>query len=151
MEKKTDIRVQIAAPHSIFSRGLRTVLEAEGGFSVVGEAKNGKETIELAHAARPDALLLDVSVPHLMGMEVLQQLSSTPPDLNTVLLTESMNKSEVLEGLLLGARGVVSKQSSSQVLFKSIRAVTAGEIWVTRGLFSVALEMLRRQVHPLEP
>jgi two-component system, NarL family, response regulator LiaR len=143
MGKKPDIRVQIAAPHLIFSRGLRTVLEAEGGFKVVGEAKNGKEAIDLAKLAQPDALLLDVSVPGLMGLEVLQELPKTAPDLRTVLLTEAMNKSEIIEGLLLGARGIVSKESSSLVLFKSIRAVMAGEIWVARGVLSVALEMLR--------
>jgi DNA-binding NarL/FixJ family response regulator len=138
-----EIRIVIADDHSIFRDGLRKLLEAEGGFSVVGEATNGIEALDLVNQLRPDVLLLDISMPRLTGLEVLRRLSKETAPLRTILLTASVEKSEIIEALLLGAHGVVPKQSASRMLFKSIRTVMAGEFWVSRDMVSDLVETLR--------
>ena len=136
----------IAAPHSIFRTGLRRLLEGEGGFRVVGEAANGDDALHVVKDVRPDVLLLDLSVPWLMGVEVLRRLPKTTPVLHTVVLTESTDRSETVERLLFGAHGIVSKQSASDRLFKSIRTVMAGELWVSRDVLPGLVEAARRSV-----
>jgi len=138
-----EIRILIADDHSIFRDGVRKLLEAEGGFSVVGEATNGIEALDLVNQLRPDVLLLDISMPRLTGLEVLRRLSKETAPLRTILLTASVEKSEIIEALLLGAHGVVPKQSASRMLFKSIRTVMAGEFWVSRDMVSDLVETLR--------
>jgi len=138
-----EIRILIADDHSIFRDGVRKLLEAEGGFTVVGEATNGSEALDLVNQLQPDVLLLDISMPRLTGLEVLRRLSKQTAPLRTILLTASVEKSEIIEALLLGAHGVVPKQSASRMLFKSIRTVMAGEFWVSRDMVSDLVETLR--------
>ena len=143
MSLQQEIRILIADDHSIFRDGVRKLLEAEGGFTVVGEATNGSEALDLVNQLQPDVLLLDISMPRLTGLEVLRRLSNQPAPLRTILLTASVEKSEIIEALLLGAHGVVPKQSASRMLFKSIRTVMAGEFWVSRDMVSDLVETLR--------
>jgi DNA-binding NarL/FixJ family response regulator len=138
-----EIRILIADDHSIFRDGVRKLLEAEGGFTIVGEATNGTEALDLVNELRPDVLLLDISMPELTGLEVLRRLPKQTAPLRTILLTASVEKSEIIEALLLGAHGIVPKQSASRMLFKSIRTVMAGEFWVSRDLVSDLVETLR--------
>jgi len=111
---------------------------------VIGEATTGTEALDLVNDLRPDVLLLDISMPRLTGLEVLRRLSKqTTAPLRTILLTASVEKSEIIEALLLGAHGIVPKQSASRMLFKSIRTVMAGEFWVSRDMVSDLVETLR--------
>jgi DNA-binding NarL/FixJ family response regulator len=146
-----EIRILIADDHSIFRDGVRKLLEAEGGFSVIGEATNGDETLELVKDLKPDVLLLDISMPQRTGLEVLRRLSKGSGPMHTILLTASIEKSEIVEALLLGAHGVVPKQSASRMLFKSIRTVMAGEFWVSRDTVSDLVETLRGPSNPGMP
>ena len=143
MSLQQEIRILIADDHSIFRDGVRKLLEAEGGFTIVGEATNGTEALDLVIGLRPDVLLLDISMPELSGLEVLRRLPKQTAPLRTILLTASVEKSEIIEALLLGAHGIVPKQSASRMLFKSIRTVMAGEFWVSRDLVSDLVETLR--------
>jgi DNA-binding NarL/FixJ family response regulator len=138
-----EIRILIADDHSIFRDGVRKLLEAEGGFTIVGEATNGTEALNLVNELQPDVLLLDISMPQLTGLEVLRRLPKQTAPLRTILLTASVEKAEIIEALLLGAHGIVPKQSASRMLFKSIRTVMAGEFWVSRDLVSDLVETLR--------
>ncbi len=148
MSLQQEIRILIADDHSIFRDGVRKLLEAEGGFTVVGEATTGVEALELVSELRPDILLLDISMPRLTGLEVLRRLSKQTAPMRTILLTASVEKSEIIEALLLGAHGVVPKQSASRMLFKSIRTVMAGEFWVSRDMVSDLVETLRGPSSP---
>src|SRR5215831_3839141 len=129
----------------MFREAVGKLLEAQEEFRVVGEATTADEALELVTALRPDVLLLDNSMPPESGIGVLRNLATLSICTQTILLTTSFEKSEMLQALLLGARGVIPKQSTSGMLFKSIRSVMAGEFWVSRSTISVLVETLRSQ------
>ena len=126
------IRILIADDHGIFRDGLRRLLEAEPDLCVIGEAADGAEAVALVAQLRPDILLLDLAMPRVPGMEVLRELAAGKHPVRTILLTASVERPQILEALQLGARGVVHKESATQVLLKSIAAVMSGSYWVGR-------------------
>ncbi len=138
-----EIRVVIADDHAMFREALRDLLEREPDFRVVGEASNGREAIEIAAALKPDILLLDLIMPRLSGMEALRRLIHVSPEVRIILLVESPERSQIVEALKLGARGVVPKDTSAQLLFKSIHAVASGEYWVGHQNVSDLIDFLR--------
>ena len=124
------VRIVIADDHPIFRDGLRRLLEIEPGFSVVGEAADGREAVERVAALKPDVLLLDLAMPRVDGLETLRMLAAAGSEVRTVLLTASIEREESIEALQLGARGVVLKEAATQVLYGCIRAVVSGAYWV---------------------
>ena len=150
MNSRRQIRLVIADDHPIFRDGLRRLLEAEPDHKVLGEASDGAEAVKLARQLKPDILLLDLAMPkhpgkkHRTGMEVLRELSTPPnPTVRVILLTAAIEKSQIVEALQLGARGVVLKDSATQVLLKAIQTVMSGEYWVHRESVSNLVQYLR--------
>jgi two-component system, NarL family, nitrate/nitrite response regulator NarL len=126
------IRIVIADDHPIFRDGLRRLLEAEPDLRVVGEAADGAEAVALVSELKPDILLLDLAMPRVPGMDALRELAAGTQPVRTLLLTASVERPQIVEALQLGARGVVLKESATQVLLKSIAAVMSGSYWVGR-------------------
>jgi len=147
MEKRiSPVRIVIADDHPIFRDGLRRLLESEGDLKVVGEACDGLEAVKQANEIRPDILLLDQAMPHRTGLDALRELSvgaGGPTSVRIILLTAAVEKKQIVEALQLGARGVVMKDSATQLLLKSIHAVMAGEYWVGRESVSNLVQYLR--------
>lgn len=140
------IRIVIADDHPIFRDGLRRLLEAEPGLKVIGEACDGKEAVKLAIEMKPDILLLDLAMPRHTGLDALRDLSATTGatgPVRIILLTAAAEKKQIVEALQLGARGVVLKDSATQLLLKSIHAVMSGEYWVGRDSVSNLVQYLR--------
>jgi len=139
------IRIVIADDHPIFRDGLRRLLEAEPDLKVIGEACDGTEAVKLARQLRPDILLLDLAMPRQPGLEALRDLSTGPSSngVRVILLTAAAEKHQIVEALQLGARGVVLKDSATQLLLKSIHTVMSGEYWVGRESVSNLVQYLR--------
>ena len=138
------IRIVIADDHPIFRDGLRRLLESEDDMKVVGEACDGREAVKLATEIKPDILLLDLAMPHHTGLDALRDLNTSGAGaVRIILLTAAVEKKQVVEALQLGARGVVLKDSATQLLLKSIHAVMAGEYWVGRDSVSNLVQYLR--------
>jgi two-component system, NarL family, nitrate/nitrite response regulator NarL len=146
--KKSPIRIVIADDHPIFRDGLRRLLEAESGLKVIGEACDGAEAVKLARNLKPDIMLLDLSMPRMPGLEALKDLSTGTGanGVRVILLTAAAEKHQIVEALQLGARGVVLKDSATQLLLKSIHTVMAGEYWVGRESVSNLVQYLRSLV-----
>jgi len=147
-KKAHSVRIVIADDHPIFRDGLRRLLEAEPRFTVIGEACDGAEAVKLARQLKPDILLLDLAMPRHPGLEALREMSSNsgPHSVRIILLTAAAEKNQIVEALQLGARGVVLKDSATQLLLKSIDTVMAGEYWVGRESVSNLVQYLRTLV-----
>jgi DNA-binding NarL/FixJ family response regulator len=137
------IRIVIADDHALFRDGLRMLLESERGLEVVGEAADGEQAVKLARRHKPDILLLDWSMPRLGGLDVLQDLAALSESVRILVLTASIENRQILEALQRGARGVVLKESATEVLLKSIQAVFAGKYWIGRERVSDLVEAVR--------
>ncbi len=149
MDNRTSspIRIVIADDHPIFRDGLRRLLESESDLKVIGEAQDGAEAVKLARQLRPEILLLDLAMPRHPGLEALRELSSTSgSSVRVILLTAAAEKAQIVEALQLGARGVVLKDSATQLLLKAIHTVMAGEYWVGRESVSNLVQYLRTLV-----
>ena len=149
MDKRSQpVRIVIADDHPIFRDGLRRLLEAEPDLKVIGEASDGAEAVKMARQLKPDILLLDLAMPRMPGLEALREMSSgaTASSVRVILLTAAAEKKQIVEALQLGARGVVLKDSATQLLLKSIHTVMAGEYWVGRESVSNLVQYLRNLV-----
>ena len=141
------IRIVIADDHPIFRDGLRRLLDAEPGLKVIGEASDGNDAVKLARQLKPDVMLLDLAMPRQPGLEALRDLSIGGANgVKVILLTAAAEKHQIVEALQLGARGVVLKDSATQLLLKSIHTVMAGEYWVGREAVSNLVQYLRMQM-----
>ncbi len=147
MDRKQPIRIVIADDHPIFRDGLRRLLEAEPDLKVIGEARDGAEAVKLARQLKPDIMLLDLAMPKHPGLEALRELSTGGANsVRVILLTAAAEKPQIVEALQLGARGVVLKDSATQLLLKAIHTVMAGEYWVGRESVSNLVQYLRTLV-----
>jgi len=146
-KRSQNIRIVIADDHPIFRDGLRRLLEAEPGLKVIGEASDGNDAVKLARQLKPDVMLLDLAMPRQPGLEALRDLSTGGANgVKVILLTAAAEKHQIVEALQLGARGVVLKDSATQLLLKSIHTVMAGEYWVGREAVSNLVQYLRMQM-----
>lgn len=129
-DNKTPIRIVIADDHPIFRDGLRKLLSLVDDFEVVGEARDGREVLELIQAKQPDVLLLDLRMPGMDGLATLQKMQAVSTKTRVIVLTASDDKNEFVQAMRLGCAGIVLKQTATDLLYKSIRKVHAGEIWL---------------------
>ena len=126
----TKIRVMIADDHPIIREGLRKLLSLEADIDVVGEAADGREVLDKVGDLQPDVILLDLRMPNLDGFGALQTLKHINCKARVIVLTASEDKNEFVQAMKLGCSGIVLKQTSADLIVKSIRKVHSGEIWL---------------------
>jgi len=143
-ESSATVDIVISDDHAIFREGVRKLLEAEPGLRVVGEAVDGEETVRVVRQLNPHVLLLDLSLPKMTGLEALRELSKLRVRTRAIILTAAIEKEQVVEALQLGARGIVLKHSSLELLLKSIRCVNDGQYWVGQESVSDLIQAVRQ-------
>jgi len=121
--------VLLADDDPIVREVVRAKLSASAEFEVVGEADDGRVTIEQVEKLRPDVLLLDLLMPNLPGIEALRELSARGARSHTIVFSASVGPEQVVQALQLGARGILSKKSIAQ-LEPAMRSVLNGNYWV---------------------
>jgi DNA-binding NarL/FixJ family response regulator len=127
VKTKQAIRVLMADDHMIFRQGVRKLLEGEDDISIVGEAANGNECIAMMATLKPDILLLDINMPDKDGLAVLHEINFDSLPTQVIVLTASEDDRDAVQAMRRGARGIVLKQSASDLLVKSIRQVYSGK------------------------
>ena len=118
------------------------------GFDVVGEAGSGAETVQVVRSVNPDLLLLDLQMPRMSGLEALCDLAAghaTPP---TIVLAGAIERTQMLNAVRLGVRGLVPKESSTELLFEAIMFVLAGQYWLAPTLVTDLMESVRPLILP---
>lgn len=125
------IRILLADDHSIVRAGLRRLIEGSGDMQVVAEAEDGREAIEKTHETLPDVAVIDISMPGIDGLEVIQQLLGHYPKLPILVLTMHEEDQYVVRAIGSGARGYITKRSAAEQLLKAIRRVHAGGRYIS--------------------
>jgi len=157
-------RVVLADDECLFRASLRQLLavpppvikdvygvDVGPGFEVVGEASSGEETVSVIRAVRPDLLLLDLEMPRMSGLEALRELSTTDVSVRTILLAGAIEGSNILTAVDLGVRGLVLKDSTTELLFEAITSVIAGQYWLGQTLVTDLLELVRPLIQSSKP
>ena len=121
------IRVVIADDHNVVRKGIRDLLSDEDDITVVGEARNGQEAVDLALALRPDVVVMDIAMPELTGVEATRQLRAQAPGVRVLVLT-AYDDDPYIYGLLdAGATGYILKTAESSEIVRAVRATAAGQ------------------------
>lgn len=145
------IRVLVADDHSVVREGLRHVLAGVPELTLVGEAGTGPDAMALAAAARPDVVLLDLTMPGAGGLEVLRHLRTTLPDIRVLILSVHDDPEYVLESVRAGAHGYLRKDSSPAEIRQAIRAVHAGDAYFSPPVARHLTTALRDGTPPTQP
>ncbi len=124
------IRVLIADDHIIVRSGLRLLLEAEPDIDVVGEALDGRESLELVEKHLPDVVLMDITMPGMDGLEATRLIKASWPQINVLALTMHRSDEYFFEMLKAGASGYILKGAETSDLIQAVRVVGRGEVFL---------------------
>jgi len=140
-------RILLAEDQTLMRQGLKTILELESGFRVVGEAHDGSSAINLALQLKPDIILMDVQMPGPTGVEATAAICRAWPEAKIIILTTFDRDDYVFDGVRAGAVGYLLKDVPARKLVETIRAVQAGEVFIQPEIASRAL---RATLHPTD-
>jgi DNA-binding NarL/FixJ family response regulator len=132
-------QVLIADDHPLIRQGLRTLLEQQG-FTVVGEAANGREATQLAQELEPDVVVLDLAMPLLNGLDAAREITRTSRRTKTILVTVHTADQYVLEALQAGVRGYVLKSQATAELVQAIQEVMRGGRYLSPGISEAVVQ-----------
>lgn len=120
------MKIVIADDHALFRDSLRSLLEAHG-LEVVGEARNGREAVELARRLTPDLVLMDLGMPELDGLAATRLICAEQPQVKVVILTASDEDAKLFEAIKSGAQGYLLKNLEAKEFFSILERVQEGE------------------------
>ncbi|HEX2923810.1 MAG TPA: response regulator transcription factor [Chloroflexota bacterium] len=145
------IRLFIADDHALFRQSLKTVLEMDGGFTVVGEASDGREALHAIEQCSPDIALIDFGLPLLNGLEVCRRLRRTRSRTRVVVLASRGQESLLLRTMDGGVAGYLLKESDLQELTVALKKVNAGFSYLTPSLEGKPLDLYLRRMRSSDP
>ncbi len=125
-------RLVLGDDHALILEGLRSVLQKD--FDIAGIASNGRELIEIAERLKPDAVILDISMPLLNGIEAARQIKKTAPATRLLFVTQRSEREYVRTALQIGASAYILKQSVVSELVPALREALDGRLYVSPGL-----------------
>lgn len=122
------LRILIADDHTLFREGLRSLLASVADTEVVGEAATGQDAIDQAAALQPDAVLMDIQMPGINGIEATRRILRSHPAAGIIMVTMLEDDASIFAAMRAGARGYVLKGANHQELLQAIRAVAQGQV-----------------------
>jgi DNA-binding NarL/FixJ family response regulator len=134
------LRILVADDHELVRRGIRGVLRSRRGWTVVGEAMNGREAVEKAGKLKPDVAILDIGMPDLDGLQATRQIREATPNTQVVVLTMHESDQMVRRVLDAGALGYVLKSDLATHLVKAVKNVSGGKLFLTPRVSDIVLK-----------
>ena len=138
------IRILLVDDHVLFRKGIATLLGARAEFTIVGEARDGIEAVEVAQQTKPDVILLDVNMPNRDGIETVGVLKEEMPEVQIVMLTVSDDDNDLFQAIKNGAQGYLLKNLEPQELYKMLEGIRQGESPVSGAMASKILHEFRQ-------
>ena len=133
------IRIAVADDHPVFRDGLCRLLALEPDFEIVAQIQDGRKVFQMLDEVQPDILLLDLKMPDLAGLTILQKLHGSQNRAKVIVLTASQDKNDFVQAVKFGAKGIVLKQTATDLLMQCIRRVHADEIWLDSNTSTVVM------------
>jgi two-component system, NarL family, response regulator NreC len=138
------VTILLADDHPLVRRGLRTLLETEAGFSVVGEAADGIQAIQMVEHFQPSIMIVDLMMPNLNGLEVLRQVSRRSPKTRMIVLSMQSAEPYVMEAFRSGAIGYLLKDSPPEELIDAIHQVMLGVKYLSPKLPEWLIDTMKK-------
>ena len=132
--KSKQITVLLAEDQASFRKSLKLLIELDGDIEVVGEAKNGLEAVRNAKNLKPDAIVMDIAMPLLNGLEATRQIMEILPATRVLILSAHPDPEYIKQAMTLGASGYLLKQSSTQFLAEAIRTVLRNGTYFSQSI-----------------
>ena len=145
------VRLLLADDHTLFRKGVRTLLEQMPDIEVVGEAANGQEVVSRARELVPDVILMDIRVPEINGIEATRNILQENPHIGVTLLTMFDDPESVFSGMRAGARGYVLKEAEPEELRRAVEAASLGEVILCPIIAKKVLRHFRTDYIPQQP
>ncbi|MBL9204324.1 MAG: response regulator transcription factor [Opitutaceae bacterium] len=140
----TPTTLLLAEDHAIVREGLKSLLELNAQFKVIGQASSGREAVELCLALKPDVVVMDIAMPLLNGFEATRQILTARPGTRILVLSAYSDDEYVAQMASAGATGYLVKQNSGQALVQAIREVAAGRPYFSPSILKRLKEAARK-------
>ena len=134
------IRILLADDHQIVRKGIYSLLKNHDDLEIVGETKDGRETVKMARELKPDIVLMDIAMPILNGLEATRQIKKTDPKIKVLILTIHKNEEYVLNALQVGASGYLEKDTGVDELLNAIHSVYHDNSFLSPGISKTVID-----------
>jgi len=135
-----DIKIIIADDHTMFRKGLIKGLESESRISIVGEAGNGKEIMELTNKFKPHLILMDITLLSENGIDIAKDIKNNYPEIKILILSMHLNPNYIFDALSAKLNGYVSKMSEMEELIEAIFVVAGGGKYFSKDVKQFTME-----------
>jgi two-component system, NarL family, response regulator NreC len=132
------LRIIITDDHRLIREGLRSLLESQG-FQVVGEAEDGRSAVKLAKKLDPDAVIIDISMPGLNGIEATRQIHQEAPQVKVIVLSMRSDRRAVLAAFAAGASGYLLKEAAFEEMVVAINVALKGQTYLSPAIAHVVV------------
>ena len=144
------IRILLADDHAIMRDGIRALVGLHDDIEIVGEASEGRETIDKVQELEPDIVVMDIAMPGMDGLEATRRIKNKHPKVKVLVLTQYNNREYILSAIKAGAAGYVPKRALGSDLISALRAIYRGESFLYPSAAAALIEDYRQQAE-VEP
>lgn len=141
------LRIMLVDDHSLFRKGLASLLSDQPGIDVIGEASNGDEAIEYAKTLKPDLIMMDINMPKRDGLEATKEIKKILPDIKIVMLTASDEDQYLFEAMKIGAQGYLLKDLEMHQLLDLLNSISKGEAILSSAMATKIFQEFSRGNH----